>query len=403
MNSKTIKGYSSSVAILFFFITPLLSLPYVVKGVAKGQRSAFLLVSIFMGLIAFLTIPLNDLYRHTMNYFHMVDGGIEEILMFQGFDDFLILLLTKLLVILHLPFEYLRFFEILYCYFLFFSIFRFYIYKNSYSEKQTLWRFFIIILFFEFVYTTTGLRYGLAICNYFYGIHLFFDRKQILKSLFFFILSVISHLSFGFFIPISFIFALYATSFRKSIIGVMIVFVLGNIFIGNIANLMSVRADWYFSGGNSLSGEGYSNLTINGMLMLLLPRLCLLPFLILAIKESNHGLWWKRFFYSWLLLVGTFITNSIVLLRAFWGLEYASVFMLLDIERFSKMKDSVIKQLLLCGICFTFFNAIDFKVYIINSHYERLFLPVPVILTYTYSYEWVTTHIDNNEIIRPIE
>jgi hypothetical protein len=74
--------------------------------------------------------------------------------------------------------------------------------EREYTYGEVFMRFCIMYLFFEFIMTTSGVRYGFAVCQYIYALHLVFNKKSWLPALFFALFATQIHVSFAFFIPI---------------------------------------------------------------------------------------------------------------------------------------------------------------------------------------------------------
>ena len=55
---------------LIFCMSPFFALPLVIWGIYRRHQASFIYLAFFMGLMAYLTPPVGDLYRHTMNYFN---------------------------------------------------------------------------------------------------------------------------------------------------------------------------------------------------------------------------------------------------------------------------------------------------------------------------------------------
>ena len=65
--SIKISRYTLGVSCLFI-VLPLYSTPFIVYGMWKQKKSAFVLWALFMGLVGILVPPTGDLYRYTMDY-----------------------------------------------------------------------------------------------------------------------------------------------------------------------------------------------------------------------------------------------------------------------------------------------------------------------------------------------
>lgn len=64
-----IRLYTVTVATLFL-LSPLLALPYILLGIYRQERSAYFFFALFLGFLAWLQVPLSDLFRHSLNIYH---------------------------------------------------------------------------------------------------------------------------------------------------------------------------------------------------------------------------------------------------------------------------------------------------------------------------------------------
>ena len=57
-----------TLGILIFIIYPVLSFPFILKGILKRERWAYLLGAIFMGYMGMLYPPAGDMYRYAEDF-----------------------------------------------------------------------------------------------------------------------------------------------------------------------------------------------------------------------------------------------------------------------------------------------------------------------------------------------
>ena len=83
-----------TLGILIFIIYPVLSFPFILKGILKRERWAYLLGAIFMGYMGMLYPPAGDMYRYAedFNLYKELDWEYFWIFMALKFDYFLPLL-----------------------------------------------------------------------------------------------------------------------------------------------------------------------------------------------------------------------------------------------------------------------------------------------------------------------
>lgn len=82
-----------TLGILIFIIYPILSFPFILKGILKRERWAYLLGAILMGYIGMLYPPAGDMYRYAedFNLYKELDWEYFWIFMALKFDYFLAL------------------------------------------------------------------------------------------------------------------------------------------------------------------------------------------------------------------------------------------------------------------------------------------------------------------------
>ena len=196
--------------------------------------------------------------------------------------DYFIPIVNWILVNGNIPYQYLRLFSVTESFFLLTVIFNYMIEtsEREYTYGEVFMRFCIMYLFFEFIMTTSGVRYGFAVCQYIYALHLVFNKKSWLPALFFALFATQIHVSFAFFIPISVLLYWLCSTKRKTIVFFGLLSVVLIPIISHFSYLLGRRADWYFGGGNSVSDN--SAITIYGFILTIGVRLFLLPFLVLV-------------------------------------------------------------------------------------------------------------------------
>ena len=271
--------------------------------------------------------------------------------------------------------------------------------SREYTQKEVFERFCILFCFFEFIQTTVGVRYGFALYQYIFALHLLINKKSYIAALIFAFLATKIHESFYFFIPISIILYVCCRSRKTSIILLICLTVIAVPIIGRFSFLLGRRADWYFGGGTSISGNTFGKVTIYGFILFTSIRLFLLPFAFLVIKYFDSSSKWVRFAMVWLILFCVFITNSVMIFRIAFIFATIGVFLLLAIEMQEKLHTRVIRIILWCGIMTTVLNAINYRTYILESKYQYIAMPTFVILQNLYERQWIIEHVKGNTII----
>lgn len=392
-------SYNGVIAALIMIISPLLALPYILVGIYYRKKSSFFFFSIFLGLLAWLQLPLADLFRHTMSFDAYAGVSFQTMLSAQTDPDFIIPILNWILVTNNIPYQYLRLFELTESFFLLTIVFN-YMIDNSpvrYSRKEIFTRFIILFLFFEFIQTVSGVRYGFALYQYIFALHLFINKRSYLWAALFAYLSMKIHNSFTFIIPVSLL--LYEVCISKKvsvIVFVIFLFLVGPI-IAKFSYLWDSRAEWYFNGGNSVAS--FDGTTLNGFILFLLPRIFLSPFAYLLLKYYQPKSGWHRIGMAWLILIGIFITNEVMIFRTAFVFAAIGTFILLSTDQYipsQNIKKRITRIIVYCGCIITLCNTINYRSIIFNSRFQYIAYNIPAILYNQYDKYWILRHIDEN-------
>ena len=400
-NTGYIRLYDATIVPLFL-LSPLLALPYILWGIYRQKRSAYFFFSLFLGFLAWLQIPFADLFRHTMNAYNYFGKPMSYVFQNNLSSDFFIPLVSWILVNKDIPYQFLRLFAITESSFLMTIIFNYMIEKSNreYTNGEVFIRFCIMYFFFEFIRTTSGVRYGFALYQYIFAMHLAINKRSYLSALFFAILAIEIHFSFMFFIPISIILYYLCNSIKKAIVIFLFLSSVMLALISNFSFMLGRRADWYFGGGNSISDNTINTITIYGFILFVAVRLFLLPYAFLAIKNFDVFLKWSRMTIVWAGMAIVFITNLTLMVRVTFILSAIGIFLLLEVESYRSIQKRFITLILWCGILTTLFNVVNYRTYILNSRFHYITLPVPIILQNQYDKQWILEHINENKIIK---
>lgn len=389
--------------LLIFIVCPLFALPFILNGIYRQKRSAYFLFSLFLGLLSWLQIPSGDLFRHTMDYYDQYGTPISNIFDFTNGFDFIVTLGKWLLINNGLPYQYFRLISMTESFYIL-SLILIWLLNNSrriYTPSEAFVRFILLFLFFEFIQTTSGTRYCFAVYNYIYGLHLWFNVRKRIPAVFFFILSIFIHDTLIFFIPLGSILYLCCTS-RKRII---IILIIGSIIAFGLVSALSVlmgrRYEFYFDNGSSLGGNTFQEVTLAGFILFTLCRVLLLPYAYIAFRYFKSNEPWIRMMIVWSIVMVIFITNSVMIFRIAVFMSAIIPFMIISIEHTIKLKRTLFDFLIFCAISNTAFNTVNYRNIILNSRFEYILTPVPVILNFIYEKNWIINHIDGNTITKP--
>lgn len=373
------------IAFCLFILSPLFSFPYIIYGIYRRYKGAVFCFILFLGILAYISIPYEDLYRQMLNFYTFKSHGVTYAdVQLNG----IIVYIYRLFINYNIPFDYIRLLQIPVSFALLYSIFKNKI-ENSiieYSYKEINVRFLLLFLFFDLLYTIYGVRYGFALSFYLYGMYLAIDQEKIKKAIVFFFLAIAFHQAFLFLGILSLFFYKLKVSTKTAIIlGLFSIFVT-NIGIGLLGKeLLGARYDWYFSGkGDNAS---YSHMTMFGLLGFFLPKICVIPYVHLVLKKQVQESKWHRISVVWLVISLMFLSNAVLFYRTWWVFMSIGIYMLLDIEQFYIISYKCIRRLIISGILFCCFNSFAYHNMLAAIPFSELSKPIPFILSHSYSKE----------------
>ena len=183
-----------TLGILIFIIYPILSFPFILIGILKRERWAYLLGAILMGYIGMLYPPAGDMYRYAedFNLYKELDWEYFWIFMALKFDYFLPLLSWILGKLGAYP-ESTRFLFVACSYYLLLDLYHDITLSNKDMTRRT--RVYSLILLVPLTFSIYLFRMGFAQVVLVYGIYWFLMKNR-KKGLFFIIFAVFIHVSY---------------------------------------------------------------------------------------------------------------------------------------------------------------------------------------------------------------
>lgn len=382
-----------------FFVSPLLSLPLILYGIYHQKKSAYFFFSVFIGILAWLQIPIADLYQHTLIAEHLSKNSIGAI--FDREDsDFIIYGLSWIVLNMGLPYQTVRFLTAFESFFILTLILRYMLINSEklYSQKEAFIRFILLFLFYELIQTVSGTRYGVASYNYIFALHMWFNRRNYSGFILFILIAVFTHEAYLYFAPLSLI-AIISCRNRSSAIVIMIICMITILpFINYFSDSLGRRSEFYFAGGKAL-GEAQQDTTIIGGILFYGCRIFMLPLIYIVLKYFNRRLMWSRAVLVWSAFLFATIVNLTLIFRFALLIQVIGIFALMQIESYYKISRKIITVLITCGVCLSLFNGVNHRTYIYNSRYQYTILPIPLILNYKYEIPWIKYHIKGGTII----
>ena len=387
------------VGIVFLFLCPLLSIPVIVYGIYHRKKGACFLLALLLGIFAFISAPSEDIYRHYCTYEYFSVRPLSAITIMDVSLNSILPYLYWVMSRIGISFSYIRLVELVLGFSLLCKVFYYMIdhSEKNYSKNGVFARFVILFAFFDFMYTTMGVKFGFALCTYIYALHLLLNMEKKTASFFVFLFTCIWHLSFIFTIP--FVFLIYKVNPKKStaIWGSLILTIVTPILLmlaGYV--LFGRRFEFYFS-KKADNVTSYAAMTTAGLIMYILPKIPVTSFAILLLKNYCRESKWCRIALGWLVLSVALISNAVTFYRFWWAFMALGIFFILDLERlYTVFSRRVIFSLIVCGMLFTMFNLANYHKEIIYSQYYRAIYPTPLILDSDYEKKWVFSHIKSD-------
>lgn len=378
-----------------FLISPLLALPFILRLIYERQKGHIFLLSLFMGIIAYLTAPCGDLARHSLMYFKFMDMSYPEFWNSLRVD-FLVQIISFWLGKIGIPYDFLRF-VLLFCYTS--IIMRILddqvdISKEIYTRKEYWTRFLIMFFFANFLNVIIGVRYGFAVALLAYAIHSWINLKKKTRAIVVIILSICIHFSMLYFLCFIILFSFH--KFRKmEYFSILIICILissgliafiGQYFLGN-----EIEGAVYF--GSGAQGTGF-NYTISNLIFRYIRFIMTLPIIILAYNKSKYGKSFSSIILGLFLLYIATYSWSTISGRVLIIIQLFGIILLLSVEnKWHKLSLLCTRTFLMCSLILTLSLCYAWRDIIGKSRYEQIVYPVPFIFSQHYNEKWVTNEL----------
>ena len=348
-----------------------------------------------MGLVAFLTPPVSDLYRHTNDYFYYQSlpwGNFIETLD----SDCLTQIISYLLAHFGINYAFARLTFVTISLSIYFYIFHDILLKQIANRNKYFLLWVILFAGYNYFELVLGVRYGLATAFFIAAFYFLYIKNNILKSLVFIVLSSLSHyflfpisilMYLIYFIPISISKRCF---FILSGISLTVGFVLATSFILTYYNQQAV---FYIDGE---WGEEYaSNATFKGLIYYYIKRLWILPLFYFFIRETcNYGKIRNLIYILFLIFI------SIISLATISGRLITIISILLVfyfILNYRVQTKSTVNIILISSLLFFSANIYTNRFVLDNNPYWGLCKPLIFLLDNDiYSKSWVYTNINED-------
>lgn len=372
------------IGFVWLMLCPLLALPYIVWGIYHQRKGAFLLFSLLLGIFAFISFPSEDLYRHYFIYTFLSVRPIGAITWIEITLNGMIPYVYWFMSHTGITFGWLRFVELTLGFYLLSLVFRYLMDQCSYNNNERFIRFILLFLYFDFLYTTMGVKFGFALCLYIYSLHQLINLQQIKKGLFWLLFCCCWHLSFVFTAPAIFVLYKLNLSRTKALWLCLALAIIMPIFI-HIAGslLLGRRFDFYFS-KKADDVTSYAAMTPIGLALYILPKLTIVPLVIILLKNYTADSKWCRIALGWLILAIALMSNAVTFYRFWWAFMSVGILAFLELEMKVVIQKRTLQYLLLAGVGFTILNMMTYHKEVMYSPYYKSLWPAPLVLSQDY-------------------
>jgi hypothetical protein len=387
---------------LWLMLCPLLALPYIVWGIWHQRRGAFALFSLWLGIMAYISFPSEDLYRH---YFLYTFFEVRPISAVTWIDISLNGVLPYVYWVMShagIAYAWLRLMEVTVGFYLLTIVYRWMTAQaqSEYTKDEQFARASLVFLFFDFLYTVMGVKYGFALCLYVFALHLLMNLGKRKWGIVVLVITCCWHSSFIFTAPL--VWALYRLKLSRkkalwicvmlAVVAPIVIYTIGEAILGR-------RFDFYFSkkAGDVIS---YGAMTPIGLTLFILPKLAVLPLVFVLMKHYTTEHRWCRMALGWLILSVALMSNAVTLYRFWWAMMAVGVMALYEIERTQRLSEKSIRLLVLAGVCFTCLNCLTYHKEVIYSPYYKALYPAPLTLSQDYQKQEVYYKIKHDGSFR---
>lgn len=387
----------TALSIALLIICPILALPIILYNIYKtNSKSAYALFAVFLGLVAFLTPPYSDLYRHTMRYYQEPDSFnlFLQYLSIRRDTDFLTQFVSYTLSNCNIDFAFARLFYIVVEISIVSYIFR-QIYPINETRSVRFVLFVICFFSYNFFVSTIGVRHGLALSFYLLALYLLYVKENSTSSILCYGLASITHFAF---FPLALIaFCVHFIPYKISNKTFIILSVIC-LCTGLIVSTFLISTFFKEESGAYLNGEWGVNYktTFNGMVFYYLRRFWILPFFLYFIKyNQNTDYRLKNIIYALVLLF--LMTSSLATLSGRILDIVTSILILYYVGSYKNHRFLRVKTALIISSIFFSANIYTFRdVAFIsdNNHYSELYKPLPILLNSTFSKYWIHNHVN---------
>lgn len=390
---------------LIFCMSPFFALPLVIWGIYRRHQASFIYLAFFMGLMAYLTPPVGDLYRHTMNYFNYQNTDFSHFINdLRG--DILLDFISYVLARLRIPYDFVRLFYVTISYLILNRIFNWYIrYPDiPYSKKEAFIRYIFVFSGLLFFNLTLGVRFTFAAMLFLLSLHLYINCDKKGTAVFYLLLSVMTHYSMIAYCL--FVLVFMCAHFNKSLTIIILLAAAGlsNILMNIIEPYVTVTefiGQGYLEDGKWGSGAGEYISPIK-LLYYFICKIISCPILLFCLRIYDRKDKWQNVLVSFFFLLFLLWPLQTLSDRTAQILLIISPLFLIYSENRSckRISGKYLTTLLLLWMFVYAGNIYGMDNPRALSRYRHTLLPVPVIFSQHYEQSWIMHNIDTDGLRR---
>ena len=269
------------IEICMFLISPLFTLPVLFADMYRGRfGNKLFLISLIMAMVAIITPPFADSYRHTLQYIFYSQDSLNSDVFFQtNGKDFIFYTLSHWFAVNNIPFEYIKAIFVFICYQISFIMFKEIVCNNEFLKVDKKYLFYLFLIFFlsvPFVWIVNGIR--MATAGYIIVLAwLYIYKNKFAKGVIFYIIALSLHFSSILFLPIILLtkFQCVKISRRSFIIFSLVCFIISEIAFyilpASVIQFLGMEDTFEYYVVNSQ--ENFSSvMSVNGLIAMILER-----------------------------------------------------------------------------------------------------------------------------------
>lgn len=388
-------------SIILFILYPISSLPFIVWGVFNKEKWAFVLFSLFMGLLAMLYPPAGDLYRYAedFNLYKTCDWETFQVLLIFKFD-YLLPFLSFAIGKLGGSVELTRFIFASVSYYLLFDLFCLVLKGNELLDSKRIYIYALVILV-PLTFWTFLFRYYFALAFLLNGSYRWIQLRQ-KRGVALIVLSVFIHVSY---LPFLFLCFFSGSRFLKFHYIVVVLLCLLVLFCDTTSIGTKILFSLPFSDSllahiaeyidGSQSEAIATDFSFKQVIAYVISNLALLYIFFVYLKVYCQNITPFMCFINGILLM-TLLTSSFphIFTRLISVILFLTKVALL-VWASKKLIDKYFK-LIFCLTLITLLMAYWQRRYFLSDSYMyKIFTSTSIgVLTFSYSEKWVDNHLD---------